>query len=58
MSSVIAAIAKGLIATFLTEKVIMKLVLSLCKYLAGKSTNTLDDDAVAILQKAYDERTK
>ena len=56
MGTVLAAIAKSLIATFLTEKVIIKLMLELALYLAGKSSNALDDKLVKILEDAYNKK--
>lgn len=54
--TVLAAIAKSMIATFLTEKVIIKLMLELAVYLANKSSNTLDNSLVKILQDAYNRK--
>ena len=56
MGTMLAAIAKSLIATFLTEKVIIKLMLELALYLAGKSSNSLDDKLVKILEDAYNKK--
>jgi hypothetical protein len=56
MGTVVAALAKSMIATFLTEKVIIKLMLELAKYLADKSSNTLDNSLVKILEDAYNKK--
>jgi hypothetical protein len=56
MGSILAGITKSLIATFLTEKVIIKLMLELAIYLANKSSNTLDNKLVKILEDAYNRK--
>ncbi len=56
MGSILAAIAKSMIATFLTEKVVIKIMLELAKHLAEKSSNTLDNSLVKILQDAYNKK--
>lgn len=56
MGTVIAALAKTMIASFLTEKVIMKIMLELAKYLADRSSNTLDNSLVKILEEAYNKK--
>ena len=56
MPTIFAILLKSCLTTFLTEKVVMCLVLKIAQKLAKRTTNTLDDDAVAILQKAYDSK--
>lgn len=58
MPTIIAVILKGFLTTFLTEKVVMCLVLKIAQKLAKRTTNTLDDDAVRIFQTAYDNKLK
>ena len=41
----------GCLRTFLTEKLIIKVVLELLKYLAKRSSNTLDDRIVKTVEK-------
>lgn len=52
----IAGIAKVLLTTFLTEKVVISLMLKMAEYLAARSSNSLDNDVVKILQDAYDKK--
>jgi hypothetical protein len=52
----IAGIAKVLLTTFLTEKVVISLMLKMAEYLAAKSSNSLDNEIVKILQDAYDKK--
>ena len=56
MGTIVAALTKTVIASFLTEKVIMKIMLELAKYLADKSSNTLDNSLVKILEDAYNKK--
>ena len=56
MGTIVATLAKSLLATFLTEKVIIKLMLELAKYLAERSSNTLDNSLVKILEDAYNKK--
>ena len=56
MGTIVAAIAKSMLATFLTEKVIIKVMMELAKYLANKSSNTLDNSLVKILEDAYNKK--
>jgi hypothetical protein len=44
-------ILKPILMTFLTTTAVKKLVIDLLKSLAQQTTNTLDDKAVAILEK-------
>lgn len=52
----ISILAKTMITTFLTEKVVIKVMLELAQYLAKKSTNTLDNSLVKILEDAYNKK--
>ena len=52
----IAGILKMCLTTFLTERVVMCLMLKVVTHLAKRTTNTLDDEAVKIFQAAYDKK--
>ena len=56
MGTLVAAIAKSLLATFLTEKVIIKVMIELARYLSSRSSNTLDNSLVKILEEAYSNK--
>ena len=56
MSTIIAGILKMCLTTFLTERVVMCLLLKIVTHLAKRTTNTLDDAAVKIFQAAYDKK--
>ncbi len=56
MGTLISVLTKTMLTTFLTEKVVMRLMLELAKYLAGRSSNTLDNSLVEILTDAYNSK--
>ena len=47
----ISATLKTLLTAFCTEKVIMFTSLEILRYLSKRSTNTIDDKLVALLEK-------
>ena len=56
MSGIMTAIAKTMLTTFLTEKVVIRVMLELAKYLSKRSSNILDDNLVKILTDAYNKK--
>ena len=58
MVPVLSATLKTIVTAFFTEKVIMFTALSILKYLSAKSTNTIDDKLVALLEKQIVEKAK
>lgn len=56
MPTIIVGILRMCLTTFLTEKVVIKLILKIVTHLAKKTSNTLDDEAVKIFQAAYDKK--
>ena len=48
----------SMVTAFFTQKVIEQCVLSLLKYLSARSTNTVDDKLVALLESAIAEKKK
>ena len=48
---VISATLKTIVTAFFTEKVIMFTSLEILRYLSKRSTNTIDDKLVALLEK-------
>jgi len=53
MFSVVKTIAMATFKAVMTEKFIKQLVIYFLKYLAKKSTNTVDDKVVAEIEKAF-----
>jgi hypothetical protein len=58
MVPVLSATLKTIVTAFFTEKVIMFTALSILKYLSAKSTNTIDDKLVALLEKQIAQKAK
>tara|TARA_Y100001963_G_scaffold158883_1_gene260196 strand:+ start:1903 stop:2085 length:183 start_codon:yes stop_codon:yes gene_type:complete len=52
----ISATLKTIVTAFFTEKVIMFTALEILKYLASKSSNTVDDKLVAKLESAIEKK--
>lgn len=58
MPLIIIGILKTIVTTFLTEKVVISLVLKIVAHLAKRTSNELDDEAVRIFQSAYDNKIR
>jgi len=58
MVPVISATLKTIVTAFFTEKVIMFTSLEILRYLSKRSTNTIDDKLVALLEKQIAQKAK
>lgn len=47
-----------MVTAFFTERVIMATTLEILKYLSRRSTNTVDDKIVSMLEKSIEEKNK
>ena len=54
MQAVFVSVLKVLVTSLLSEKVLIKLFVRLAEYLAGRTTNTLDDEIVQDMKKALE----
>ena len=55
---VLTTTLKTMVTAFFTERVIMATCLEILKYLSRRSSNTVDDKIVAMLEKSIAEKQK
>ena len=56
MGIILIGIGKFCLTTFLTEKIIIGVILDVAKWAAKRSSNTIDDEIVKKLQDAFNHK--